>query len=46
MGINPYLGQNRYPINVAIKKAIELIGYKLMLTENLESDTQKSEYSV
>ncbi|MEA2066790.1 MAG: YkgJ family cysteine cluster protein [Thermotogota bacterium] len=46
MGINPYLGQNRYPINIAIKNAIELIGYKLMLIENLESDTQKPEYSV
>lgn len=46
MGINSYFGQNRYSINIAIKKAIELIGYKLMLTENLESDTQKPEYSV
>ncbi len=46
MGINPYLGQNRYPINISIKKAIELTGYKLMLIENLESDTKKSEYSV
>ncbi len=33
MGINPYLGQNRFPINLAIKKAIEFVGLKLMLFE-------------
>lgn len=31
MGINPYLGHNRFPINLALKKAIEFVGLKLML---------------
>jgi Fe-S-cluster containining protein len=45
MGIDPYLGQNRFPINLAIKKAVELIGFKLMLLEKIDNSTLKPEYS-
>ncbi|MFO7882154.1 MAG: YkgJ family cysteine cluster protein [Kosmotogaceae bacterium] len=45
MGINPYLGQNRFPINLAIKKAVELVGFKLMLLEKIDNNPLKPQYS-
>lgn len=45
MGINPYLGQNRFPINLAQKKAVELVGFKLMLQEKIENNPLKLQYT-